>query len=140
MSTEENKAVVRRFFELFEKGDLDGIEALLDPNCTVYRAGMPPLSRDTFKQHGAMLATAFTDHKVTTEDIFAENDMVCYRGTWSATHHGDFIGIPATGKRVTIGFIVINRVANGKIIENWEEMDKLGMMQQLGVIPSPQMD
>lgn len=140
MSAEENKAVVRRFFELFEKGDLDGIVALLDPNFLAYRADTAPLSRDAFKQRGAMLANAFTDHKFTSGDIFVENDMVCYRGTWSATHHGDFLGIPATGKRVTIGCIVINRVANGKIIENWEEMDRLGMMQQLGVIPAPQTD
>ncbi|HLA44688.1 MAG TPA: ester cyclase [Aggregatilineales bacterium] len=138
MSAEQNKAVVRRFHELFDQGDIDGIEALLDPNCIAHRAGSPPLSRDAFKQLGMMFAAAFTEGKSTLEDMVAENDMVCYRGTWSATHRADFNGIPATGKRVTIEFIVMDRFVNGKIIENWEQADMLGLMQQPGIIPAPQ--
>jgi predicted ester cyclase len=85
-----------------------------------------------------MFATAFTDNEFLVEELVAEGDMVCVRGTWSALHHAELNGIPATGERVTLGFMIMNRFANGKIVENWEQADMLGLMQQLGVIPAPQ--
>lgn len=131
MSAEENKAIVRRFYQLFDQGDLDGIEALLDPNF---------IERDAFIQQATMFAAAFTDSKFVLEDMVVENDKVCVRGNWSATHSAELNGIPATGKHITMGFMVINQFSNGKIVERWEQADMLGMMQQLGVIPSPQTD
>jgi predicted ester cyclase len=85
-----------------------------------------------------MFAAAFGDRQTVLEDMVAEADIVYCRGIWSATHYGDFNGIPGTGKRVNIRFMVMNRFENGKIIENREEADMLGLMQQLGVIPAPQ--
>jgi steroid delta-isomerase-like uncharacterized protein len=139
MSAEQNKATVRRFHELFDQGDLASIEAsLLDPRCIGHRAGMPPLSRDAFKQVGLMFASAFGNSQTMLEEMVAEGEVVMCRGTWSATHRGDFNGIPATGKRISISFMTMNRFESGKIIENWEEADILGLMQQLGAIPAPQ--
>jgi steroid delta-isomerase-like uncharacterized protein len=84
-----------------------------------------------------MLRSAFPDFKATIEDILADGDKVVIRMTWTGTHKDEFMGIPATGKRMSIGVIDIIRVANGKGTEHWGQMDAMGMMQQLGAIPAP---
>jgi len=84
-----------------------------------------------------MFLTAFPDLYFTVEDLIAEGDEVVARVTMSGTQHGAFMGIPPTGKHVTITGIDINRFVGGKSVEHWVEMDTLGMMQQLGVIPAP---
>ena len=139
MSIEQNKATVRRFHEFFDQGDISGCRSLLAHNCTAYRAGMPPLNLEAFMQLGTMFVTAFGDGHTLLEDIVAEGNVVYARGTWNATHRGDFNGIPATGKHITITFIVLHRFENGKIVENREEADILGLLQQLGAVPTPQM-
>jgi predicted ester cyclase len=84
-----------------------------------------------------MFRTAFPDLHGTIEDQIAEGDKVVMRMTYRGTHQGELMGIPATGKPVTMTFISINRIAEGKIAEGWVNFDALGMMQQLGVIPVP---
>jgi steroid delta-isomerase-like uncharacterized protein len=84
-----------------------------------------------------MLDTAFPDRQVTIDDVIAEGDRVVVRTTLNGTHQGKMQGIPATGNLVTQPSITIFRLANGKIAEGWYSTDNLGMMQQLGVIPSP---
>jgi predicted ester cyclase len=84
-----------------------------------------------------MLRNAFPDFKATIDDIVAESDKVVIRMTWSGTHKGEFMGIPATGKRVSFGVIDIMRIAGGKLVEHWGQTDTMGMMQQLGAIPAP---
>jgi predicted ester cyclase len=84
-----------------------------------------------------MYFTAFPDLHFTVEVMIAEGDKVVARLTVSATHKGDFMGIPATGKHATISVTDINHVANGQSVEHWSDMDTLGLMQQLGVIPAP---
>ncbi len=69
--------------------------------------------------------------------MIAEGDKVVVRGTWSGTHKGEFMGIAPTGKSVSFGVIDIVRIAGGKVVEHWGQMDNLRMMQQLGVIPAP---
>lgn len=78
---------------------------------------------------------AFPDLHVTTDDLLAEGDKVVKVWTVNCTNKGDFMGIPATGKPISIKGIEVFRIANGKIAELWASMDNLGMMQQLGVIP-----
>jgi steroid delta-isomerase-like uncharacterized protein len=92
---------------------------------------------DEAKQFFASLRAAFPDIHFTIEDQIAERDKVVTRWSARATHTGDFRGIPPTGKQGHVTGITINRVANGKIVEGWTNLDELGLMQQLGVIPEP---
>jgi steroid delta-isomerase-like uncharacterized protein len=96
-----------------------------------------PIGREGVKVLTTMLRSAFPDFKATIDDIVAESDKVVIRMTWSGTHKGEFMGMPATGKRMSIGVIDIIRVSRGKVVEHWGQMDAMGMMQQLGAIPAP---
>jgi steroid delta-isomerase-like uncharacterized protein len=138
MSTEQNKMIARRFNELFDQGDMPGMEALVGPNCVAHQLGMPPLDRESFKQMGLAFIAAFGNSHTVIEDQIAEGDKVLSRGTWSATHRGEFNGIPATGKRFTINFMMVDHIVDGQMMEHWSYPDLFGMMQQLGVIPAPQ--
>lgn len=138
MSIEENRTLVRRFFEeVINKGNLHLAEDLLAANYVEH----PPLpgggtGLTGFQQFVSMVSTAFPDLHVTLEDIIAEGDKVVVRLTVSGTHRGMFmVKIPPTDKHVTWRGIDIIRIADGKIVERWNERDLLGLMQQLGVIP-----
>ncbi len=138
MSTENNKAVVQRFREALDAGDLEGAMAVFAPNAVVHMSSAPePLSREGFKQLGQLLLSAFTGSASTVEDMIAEGDKVVSRLTFRGTHTGDMMGIPPTGKSVAISEIIIDRLADEKIVESWRLFDQLGMMQQLGLIPAP---
>lgn len=80
--------------------------------------------------------TAFPDARFTVEDLIAERDRVASRYTFRGTHQGDLMGIPPTGKQVTVTGIIVNRIVNGKSEEGWLNFDALGMLQQLGVAPA----
>lgn len=138
MSAEQNKAIVRRFHELFDQGDIVGIESLFAPDCVVYQPGMPPLNLEGFRQMETLFATAFADHQTILDDVVAEGDKVYARETWSGTHVGDFNGIPATGKRIQIGVMTMDRIVGGKIVEHRGMFDVQGFIQQFGLVPEPQ--
>jgi steroid delta-isomerase-like uncharacterized protein len=138
--TEDNKALNRRFVEeVINQGNTDAIDELIDPG-VVDHAAPPgfPTGREGAKQFAAMMRSAFPDLYLTIEDMISEGDKVVMRSTWSGTHEGEFMGIPATGRRVTVSAIDISRVADGKMVEHWEQSDALGLMQQLGVVPPPE--
>jgi steroid delta-isomerase-like uncharacterized protein len=80
---------------------------------------------------------AFPDYHMTIDDIVTEGDKAVIRYTWTGTHKGTFMGIPATNKKVTAWGIEIDRFVGGKIVEAWARTDTLGIMQQLGVVPTP---
>jgi predicted ester cyclase len=82
-----------------------------------------------------MTSAAFPDLHFTIEDLIAEGDKIVYRYSATGTHKGNLNGIEATGKPVTITGMVISRIVNGKVQEDWEQTDMLGLMQQLGVVP-----
>ena len=135
--SEQNKAVVRRFTEVFETGDLSILDEVLASNF-VDHSPFPeqPPDREGMKQMIGMMRATFPDMAVSTDDMIAEGDKVVSRWTGTGTHQGEFMGIPATGKKVTVTGIGIDRVVDGKIVEHWEQFDAMGMMQQLGAIPS----
>ena len=83
-----------------------------------------------------MLRTTFPDIDVSVDDLIAEGDRVVIRWTGTGTHSGEFMGVPATGVKISVTGIAIDRIEGGKIVEHWEQFDTLGMMQQLGAIPS----
>ncbi len=142
MSLEENKAIVRSIFEDgLNKGEVDKITELtatdfFDHDIHV-ETGMPGGPED-LREALVAIRRGFPDIDVTIEDIIAEGDKVVVRNTWRGTHQGEFNGIPATGRRIEIGGIVIWRIENGKISERWATIDTLSLLQQLGVIPTPE--
>jgi predicted ester cyclase len=82
-----------------------------------------------------MMYTAFPDFQATLENLIAEDDRVVVHMLWTGTHQGEFMGIPPTGRRMSINVIDILRVADGKFVEHWGVSDMMGLMQQLGVSP-----
>ena len=139
MSTEANKALVCRFVEAFNAGDLDGLTAVFAPNAVVHNSGAPdPLNLEGFKQLAAVFLAAFPGGEHSIDDMIVEGDKVVTRITYRGAHTGDLMGIPPTGKHVTTSAMTIDQIANGKIVETWRLFDQMGMMQQLGVIPAPQ--
>ena len=134
MSTEENKATVRRYLEeAWNKGNVGIIDELMASDYSRYMSGpAQPLNREGQKQRITSFHKAFPDIHLTIEDLVAEGDKVVFRITIRGTHQGAFMGIAPTGKPVTVSAIDIARFADGKIVEHWGQMDSLGLMQQLG--------
>ncbi len=139
MSTAQTTAIARRFYEEALNGkNLDIIDEIFATNYQAHPPGLPePLTREAFKQFNRMFLTGFPDLHITVEDEIAEGDKIVLRLTVRGTQQGEFMGIPPTGKHVVWTGMSITRVANGKIVEQWGEQDLLGLLQQLGVIPTP---
>jgi len=134
MSTEENKALVRRFYDEVTNGrNLAILDELLAPNFEGFKVEGADhgQNREEFKQMMTMVLNAFPDHHQTIHDWIAENDKVVTRWTVQGTQQGEYIGIPPTSKQVKITGIDIFRISDGKIMEIWAEVDMLGMMEQL---------
>ncbi|MBE7471500.1 MAG: ester cyclase [Anaerolineae bacterium] len=140
MSTEQNKALVRQMVEeVFNRGNMSMADEFLAPDFVEHEElppGIPP-GREAPKVLFTMLRSAFPDFKATIEHLIAEGDEIVLRMTWTGTHEGEFMGIPPTGKRISINVIDILGMAEGKCVEHWGVMDSMAMMQQLGVVPAP---
>ena len=140
MSAEDNKALVRRFFEEFwDRKNLAAADELMAASHVDHTPGSPPglpAGPAGFKQFGSVYFAAFPDLHLTIDDQVAERDMVVTRWTSHGTNTGSLFGMPATNKSATITGITISRIVNGKAVETWTNFDNLGMLQQLGVIPS----
>jgi steroid delta-isomerase-like uncharacterized protein len=139
MSAEENKAIARRGYEAINQNNLDALDEVVAPDITDHdpAPGQAP-GLEGVKQWFSSMHTAFPDFRMNVEDMIAEGDKVVARVRLSGTHQGEFMGIDATGNRVTITGIDILRVnADGKIVERWGNFDDLGVMQQLGVMEPP---
>ncbi len=139
-SAEENKAIVQRFNELFGEcwrtGNVDILDEVLAADFVYHSPGAAP-DLGGFKLSLLMLSAGLHDLSYMVEDLFAEGDKVADRMTWQATHQGELMGIPPTGRQVTLTGFDLFRIEGGKIVEMWQEADQLGMMQQLGVVPEP---
>lgn len=139
MSIEENKALVRRWIEeVYNKKNVAVIDEVLAPN--LIHHDLPPGMKsgiEGYKQLYSMLLSAFPDYNNTIEDMIAEGEKVVLRFFWTGTHKGEFMGIAPTGKQVTVKVMSMHRIEGGKVVENWGQVDQLGLMQQLGVIPIP---
>ncbi len=137
MSTEENKALLRRAYEAVNQRNLTAFFELFTPDFVLRNGSMTIQGLEAFKQIEGMLLTALPDLHYTIEDLIAEGDKVAVRLTATGTQHGAFMGVPPTGKYTTVTESAISRIVGGKIAEHWSETDMLGLMQQLGVIPPP---
>jgi steroid delta-isomerase-like uncharacterized protein len=139
MSTEENKAIVRRQLdEMWNQGNLAVADELFAAD-VILHGGLPgqPSGVEGIKQGVKLNRDAFADYHNTADDLIAEGDKVAIRWTARGTHTGEMLGMPPTGKQVTLTGMTIVRIADGKITEVWNALDQLGLMQQLGAIPMP---
>jgi steroid delta-isomerase-like uncharacterized protein len=135
---EENKTVVRRFLEeIFTAGNLELVDELFAPDYVLHDPVLPDEVRgpEGMKRYVSMYRAAYPDTHFTIEDQIAEGDEVVTRWIGQGTHEGELMGIPPTGKQVTVTGIEVDRVSGGKMQQTWVNYDALGMMQQLGVVP-----
>lgn len=138
MSAEVNKALVRRFYEEIDKGNLDAMDELVDADYVDHNP--PPLpdlppGREGLKQAFKIFWEATPGyHRI--EDQIAEGDKVVTRLTSFGKHEGDLPGAPRTGNEMKMTSITIHRIENGKLVEKWSEKDMISLLQQIGKMPS----
>jgi steroid delta-isomerase-like uncharacterized protein len=138
-ATEQNKAIVRRFWEeIFNGRKFTLIDELFTTDWIYHGvAGQKVYGPEGLKQFLTAYHNAFPDIQVKVENLIAEGDKVVSHVTSRGTHKGELMGIAPTGKQITVPVICISRFVGDKIVEDWEIIDLFGMLQQLGVIPSP---
>ena len=137
MSTENNKSIVRRLFEELMKGNVSIADKLIATDYAQHSVFGIPDGREAFKQFFLAFAMAAPDAQFVIEDVIAEGDKVVIRLTVTGTQTGPLQGIPPTGRKFSMRGIDIFRVADDRIVEHWDAVDQLGMLQQLGAIPAP---
>lgn len=142
MSSEQNKAIVRRFIqELWNGRRLDVADEIFAATCVTHqlRSGSEidaaPRDSETLKKHLAQWLASFPDLRFTVEQMVAEGDQVVTRCVMRGTHAGAWLGVAPTGKEVSIRMIVTHRIVDGRIVEDWVLVESLGFFQQLGLIP-----
>jgi steroid delta-isomerase-like uncharacterized protein len=136
--SEHNIILIRRWFdEVWNEGRLETIGELMAPDAVgIGQAGSDAVIRgpQQFQSFVEKLRGAFPDIHVTIEDAFCRDDKVVARWSATMTHSGDQLGIPKSGKRVRITGISIARIANGKIVEGWDNWDQLTLMREIGAV------
>ena len=143
MSTEQNKASFRRLYdEVFNRGNLDVADELIAPTVIEHQPqpGVAPDARgaELVKQIATFYRSVFPDLQIEIEDVVAEGDRVAGRLRIKGTQQGELLGIPATGNAVNVGSMDIMHYQDGKVVEHWGVTDIMAMMQQLGVMPTPE--
>ena len=139
MSAVDMETMVRRYNEeLYNRGNLAAAGEWLDADYVRHDPASPGLrGLDGMRQFVATYRQAVPDLVITIEDVIVAGDRAVYRWTGRGTQRGELMGIPPTGKQATVGGINIARFAGGKIVEEWSHWDQLGLLQQLGAIPTP---
>jgi steroid delta-isomerase-like uncharacterized protein len=134
----DNKTIVRRLYEeVWNKRKLEVVNELISPSHalqgpTIFGSSIGP---EAYKRQVSRFLEGYPDLHWAIEDTIAEKDKVVACWTLSGTHKGDFMGVPATNKRVSVGGMTIHHIAGGKIMDSHTNWDALGMMQQLGAVP-----
>ena len=134
--SEENKALARLSWEIVTEGAQAPLEEVYAADFVFHQPDEDIHGVEGLRQFVSMIFEAFPDFRVTLEDEIAEGDKVVSRWTGQGTHKGELMGIAPTGNQVRVTGITIHRIEDGKIVEEWENFDALGMMQQIGAIPS----
>ncbi len=138
MSVEANKIIVRRTFEeIFNQGNLALVETWMAATFVNHAAPAEMLSGpESLKGHVVLLRTSFPDLHFTVEELIADEERVATRVTFRGTHRGVFRGFPPTDKSFVQSQMHLVRFVKGKVVEHWAVRDDLGLMQQLGIVPS----
>jgi steroid delta-isomerase-like uncharacterized protein len=136
---EENKAVVNRMWDAWNKGDFEAFKEVVAPEYAFYTPSRntKPMSREETIEMGKMLHKSFPDVNFSIEELIAGGDKVVSRYIMRGTHQGEWAGIPATGNKVEISGFIVHRIEKGKVVEDREDWDSLGTMQQLGMELKP---
>lgn len=137
MSVEANKQLSRRWWdEVFNQGNLATVDHLAPAVLShMHSPGPDREGAEAFKQVVQHLRTAFPDLHITVDDIFGEGDKVVTRWTFTGTHRGEYFGIPSTSKEVMVTGMSVDRFAEGKLVESWNEWDGRGLERQLRSMP-----
>jgi steroid delta-isomerase-like uncharacterized protein len=137
-SVQDNKALVRRFIdEIFVKGSTQAVDELLADDFVGHTWPSTGHPKDDLKAAIGRTSKGLSDPRFIVEDMIGDGDQVAVRLTAEATQTGELMGMPASGKRYSIGEIHIFRVRDGKVVEHWHQYDQVKMMQQLGAMPAP---
>ena len=136
--SEENKALARKFFRMLERGDAGMADEIVAADYHNHDGPVGKMGSEGVKAGVTAFKQAFPDARVDIEYQVAEGDKVVTRYAWHGTHQGEIEGIPATGKQVKWTSTVTFRIDDGKICEAWQNMDRWGLMQQMGVAPTPE--
>jgi steroid delta-isomerase-like uncharacterized protein len=138
MSMQDNVAIARGWAQAaFHRHDLEAAAEFLAPDWIGHWVGMPEGHGVAgFRRLAGEYLSAFPDMEITVEDALDACDKVVRRVSWTATHRGTFLGVPPTGRRVQGRGIVLLRMSDGKIAEEWEMSNLLGLLQQLGAVPA----
>ena len=136
--SEENKAVVRGAFEVANSGNLAALSEYYADNVKYHGAmGMELEGLEALKAFIGTFVAAFSNMHINIEGMLSEGDLVAAHVTAGGTHTGDLEGLAPTGKQVSgVRGLTICRISGGKVVEEWEVIDQLGLMQQLGAMPS----
>jgi steroid delta-isomerase-like uncharacterized protein len=139
--SEENKALVRRWFEeLFNEAKLEVADEIVTLDHVSHDTSTPDHlpGPEEERQLVRLVRGAFPDGQISIEDLVAEGDRVAVRWMFRGTHRGEFMGVSPTGNEVEMGGMDLFHVAGGKIAETWSNVDMMTMMRQLGAIPTPE--
>jgi len=136
---EQNKSLIKKYIEAWNTQNFQGLEEYLSPQFKVYipSNAQEPMSLDQYTGWIQGIFQTFPDSHYDIQDIFCEGDNICVRWAYTATQQGEYMGLPASGKKVMGSAVEIYRVENGKIVEERSEMDAMGIMMQLGFVLSP---
>jgi steroid delta-isomerase-like uncharacterized protein len=142
VSTEENKAVVRRLMDalndrVWPTGDLTAADPFISPSYMYHDPANPLTGREGFRRLVDLYRTAFPDTRFTIEDQIAEGDRVLTRMTARGTHTGPLMGIPASGRPIEVSVLSLMRVVGGQVVEEWERFDTAHLLAQIGALPAP---
>jgi predicted ester cyclase len=138
MSVEENKVIVRRFYEeVMNNGDVELLNELMDAEFDDHGEALfgSPHGREVIKQGIIATRSILPDLHVSIEEMIAEDDMVAVRGIMRCTHQGEWLGVTPTGNELTWKGIAMFRLANGRLMQRWFNSDGLSIVQQLGLVP-----
>jgi steroid delta-isomerase-like uncharacterized protein len=136
--SDENKAVARRFFEVFTTGEVDALDDVMSEDAIDHDAYNPYASegREGAKKVITMYREAFPDLVMKVDDQLAEGDMVATRWHAEGTHEGEMMGYAGTGNHAMTHGIAIDRFEDGKVVEGWVQWDVMHLMQVIGAVPS----
>ena len=135
---QQKKQVVRQFFEAFDRHDIESMEQLVSTSdYSLHFSGMPTMDWNGHKQLIAAITSAFPDIHHDIEDMVSEGpDKVAIRMNVTGTHNGEFLGVPQSGKKSSITSMDFFTIIDGKFVEHWVNADMMGLMQQIGAIPT----
>lgn len=137
-SVEQNEAVVRQVLALIDERNLDAAFELYALDYIYHGPAGELRGRDSIRGLWGVFLTGFPDLHATIEDMISEGDKVVLRWRVEGTHTGEFMGVAPSNMKITLGITEIFRVADGQLVEAWDQFDQLSLMQQIGAIPMPE--